>query len=102
MWKTKPDYINTELRNGVLVPTDLKQEGWVPNQDVDVKEVVFLFGEKSSVNNNELQVTLLSAQNEEVPQIDTGVDESIIIVIIIAIGAIGAAIFFLKGYRKSP
>ena len=102
VWKTKPDYIETELRNGVLVPTNLKQDGWVPSQDVDVKEVVFLFGEKSSVSNNELQVTLLSAQNEEVPQIDTEGDESIIIVIIIAIGAIGAAIFFLKGYRKSP
>ncbi len=101
IWKTKPDYMDTELRNGVLVPTDLKQHGWIPNQDVDVKEVVFLFGEKSMISNDELQVTLLSAQNE-VPQIESEGDESIIIVIIIAAGAIGAAIFFLKGYRKSP
>ena len=103
IWKTEPDYIDTELRNDVLVPTNLKQHGWVPDQNIEqVKEVVFLFGEKTQVSNNELKVTLLSAQNNPQPEIQTDSDESIIILVIIAIGAIGAAIFFLKGYRKSP
>lgn len=103
IWKTEPDYIDTELRNGILVPTNLKQLGWIPDQSLNqTKEAVFLFGEKSQVNNNELKVTLLSAQNNSQPEIMTESDESIIILGIIAVGAIGAAIFFLKGYRKSP
>ena len=102
VWKTEPAYIDTELRNDILVPTNLKQQGWIPDQSTEVKEVVFLFGEKNQVGNNELKVTLLSAQNNPQPEIQTDSDESIIILGIIAAGAIGAAIFFLKGYRKSP
>jgi hypothetical protein len=34
------------------------------------------------------------------PKIETSFDESIVIVIIISVIAIGAAIYYLKGYRK--
>lgn len=103
IWKTEPDYIDTELRNGILIPTNLKQLGWIPDQSNNqTKEAVFLFGEKTKVSKDELKITLLSAQNETESEIKENTDESIIILGIIAVGAIGAAIFFLKGYRKSP
>ena len=101
--KTIPDFIDTELRNGVLVPTNLKQFGWVPDQNSEeMKEVVFLFGEKTSANENELKIILDSAQNNVEPKTQEEFDESLVVVGIIAAGAIGAAIFFLKGYRKGP
>ena len=104
--KTNPGFIDTELKNGVLVPINLKQFGWVPDQNSEnMKEVVFLFGEERSANTNELKITLLSAQDNSQDTGENSADESsesLIILGIIAAGAAGAAIFFLKGYRKSP
>lgn len=101
--KTNPGFIDTELRNGVLVPTNLSQWGWVPDQNSEnMKEIVFLFGQEASASENELKITLASAQDNTKSSTTEEIDESIIVVGIIAAGAIGAAIFFLKGYRKSP
>ena len=100
---TEPDFVDTELRNGIIVPTNLKQSGWVPDQNSEnMKEIVFLFGEETSVNENELKILFNSAQDNGEPETQEEFDESLIVVGIIAVGAIGAAIFFLKGYRKGP
>jgi len=59
------------------------------------KENIFL--EKISINENELKFSL-SEKNMQTNKIE--LDESIIIVGIITIISIGAAIFYLKGYKK--
>ncbi len=96
LW-TSPGDIDSENSNGTLVPTDLGQTGWIQNQDSGrIKGMVFLFGERTSVDSGELLISF-SPVPEKVPGIT---DESMIIVGVIAAGAIGAAVFFLKGYKK--
>ena len=62
----------------------------------------YLFGESVSINENELKFSLSKDgfQTEEIESEKTESEESIIIVSIIAIISIGAAIFYLKGYKK--
>ena len=57
----------------------------------------YIFGEKTSVNKEELKFSLGGTQllAEKIK-----FDESIVVVIIITIVAIAAALFYLKGYKK--
>ena len=56
-----------------------------------------IFGDTTTVNENELKFSL-GGNNIQSKEIE--LDESIIVVGIIAIVSIGAAIFYLKGYKK--
>ena len=98
---TNPPALETEMINGVMIPTDLKKEGWIlDNSSESTKEAMYIFGEESSINNNEMKIVLSSALDNTEP-IPENSDESLIIVGIIVAGSIAAAIFFLKGYKKS-
>ena len=57
----------------------------------------YIFGERVSINENELKFSL-SEKNMQSNEME--LDESIIVVGIITIISIGAAIFYLKGYKK--
>ena len=99
--KTEPGFIDTEIRNGITIPADLKQFGWLPDQSTqDAKQIIFLFGEKDRVSSDDLKIILSSADSTTYTQENE--IESLVIVGIISAGAIGAAIFFLKGYKKAP
>ena len=99
---TDPPAVQTEIKNDVAIPTDFKKAGWVIDASSEsTKEAMYLFGDGFSVNSNEMKITLVSSLDDADP-VPENSDESLIIVGIIIVGAIAAAIFFLKGYKKSP
>ena len=89
------------------MPTELNNEGWVFDpQKGDVIQGKYIFGESVEIIDNKLEFVLTENElpSSEIQNDDQQLDEiqveEIIIVIIIAILSIGAAIFYLKGYKK--
>lgn len=95
----KGSIVPTQTIDGEKIPTDLTKHGWVFDPENGEKiQGKYIFGKDLSVKENSLQFSIggQNSPNEK----ETSFDESIIILIIIIIGGIGAAIFFLKGYRN--
>ena len=94
----KGDIIPTQNIDGIEMPTELTKNGWIfdPQKGKTIQGK-YIFGESTSVNENELKFSLggNNLQSKEIK-----LDESIAVVIIITIVSIGAAIFYLKGYKK--
>jgi len=92
----KGNIIPTQNIDGIEMPTEFTTEGWIfdPNKGEQIQGK-FIFGERDSINEEELQFSL-GGDNMKYEE----PDESIIVVGIIAIVSIGAAIFYLKGYKK--
>lgn len=96
---TEPGYVDTEVRGGVTIPSDLTQSGWISGHDSGgIREVLFLFGEETSVKSRSLSIALESRGD-----VSGGQDwqEPLVIIGIIAAAA-GAAAFFLNGYKRPP
>ncbi len=94
----KGHIIPTQMIDGIKMPTEITKKGWIFDpEDGQQIQGKYIFGESVSINENELKFSLggNSIQSKEIE-----FDESIIVVIIIAIVSIGAAIFYLKGYKK--
>jgi len=92
----KGDIIPTQNIDGIEMPTELTKNGWIFDpQKGNTIQGKYIFGESTSVNENELKFSLggNNLQSKEA-------DESIAVVIIITIVSIGTAIFYLKGYKK--
>ena len=94
----KGNIIPTQNVDGIEIPNEITKEGWIfdPQKGQQIQGK-FIFGERSSINEEELQFSL-GGDNIKYQESET--DESIIVVGIIAIVSIGAAIFYLKGYKK--
>ena len=92
----KGNIIPTQNIDGIQMPTEFTTEGWIfdPRKGEQIQGK-FIFGERDSINEEELQFSL-GGDNIKYEE----PDESIIVVGIIAIVSIGAAIFYLKGYKK--
>jgi hypothetical protein len=89
--------IPTQIIDNEKIPTDVTKEGWIFDPDEGQRiQGKYIFGEKTSVNNEELKFSL-SGKNIQSKEIK--LDESILI-IIISIIAVAVAIFYLKGYKK--
>ena len=91
--------IPTQMIDGIEIPIEITKKGWVfdPQKGEQIQGK-YIFGESTSINENELKFSLGGSNlqyNEEIK-----LDESITVVIIITIISIGAAIFYLKGYKK--
>jgi hypothetical protein len=82
----------------VEIPTEITKNGWIfdPKEGTQIQGK-YIFGENTSIDENELKFSL-KGNNDQIKE--TGLDESITIVTIITIISIGAAIFYLKGYKK--
>ena len=94
----KGDIIPTQKMDGMEMPMEITKKGWIFDpQRGETIQGKFIFGESISVNENELKFTL---GGNNLQSKDIELDESIVVVIIITIGSIGAAIFYLKGYKK--
>ena len=90
--------VPTQIIDNEKIPTDITKHGWVFDpEEGQVIQGKYLFGEKASVNYKELEFSFravnLQAEKQEF-------DESIVVVVIITIVAIGAALFYLKGYKR--
>ena len=90
--------IPTQTIDNEEIPLEITKEGWVfdPKEGQRIQGK-YIFGEKTTVTNQELQFSL-GGENLQIEKQE--LDESIIVVIIITIVAIAAAIFYLKGYKK--
>ena len=84
--------------DGIEMPTEITKNGWIfdPKNGTQIQGK-YIFGERQSINENELRFSL-SEKNMQTNEME--LDESIIVVGIITIISIGAAIFYLKGYKK--
>ena len=94
----KGHIIPTQMIDDIKMPTELTKAGWVfdPEEGQQIQGK-YIFGESTSVNENELEFSL-GGSNLQSKEIE--LDESIIVVAIIAIVSVGAAMFYLKGYKK--
>ena len=91
------DLIPTQIIDGEKIPKEFTK-GWVFDPDGGEKiQGKFIFGRDSSITNKDLEFSL--ADNSQQKQ-ESSFDESIVILVIIIVGGIGAAVYFLKGYKK--
>jgi hypothetical protein len=94
----KGDIIPTQKIDGMEMPIEITKKGWVFDpQRGETIQGKFIFGESISINENEMKFSL-GGSNLQSKEIE--LDESIVVLIIITIVSIGAAIFYLKGYKK--
>ena len=94
----KGNTIPTQTIDGMEIPTEITKNGWIfdPKEGTQIQGK-YIFGENTSIDENEIKFSL-KGNNDQIKE--TGLDESITIVTIITIISIGAAIFYLKGYKK--
>jgi len=94
----KGHIIPTQMIDGMKMPTEITKKGWVfdPQEGQQIQGK-YIFGESTSVNENELEFSL-GGSNIQFKETESS--ESIIVVTIIVIVSIGAAVFYLKGYKK--
>jgi hypothetical protein len=88
-----------EVIDGEKIPIEITKKGWIFDpQEGERIQGKYIFGEDNVITVNDLEFSL---EGDEISPIDgPKFDDSIIILGIIIIGGIGAAIFFLKGYKK--
>ena len=89
--------VPTQIIDDEKFPTDISKQGWIfdPESGESI-QAKYIFGQDNIVSKDNLVFTI----GEEIKESQVEFDESIIVVIIIAIVAIGAALFYLKGYKK--
>ncbi len=94
----KGNIIPTQNIDGIEIPMEITKKGWVFDPQEGQKiQGKYIFGENISVNEDELKFSL---GGNDIQFKETESKESIIVGIIIAIVSLGAAIFYLKGYKK--
>ena len=94
----KGNIIPTVTVDEIEIPTEITKNGWIFDPKNGTKiQGKYIFGEKTSINENELTFSL-SEKNMQTNEME--LDESIVVVGIITIISIGAAVFYLKGYKK--
>ena len=93
----KGNIVPTQVIDDEKFPTDISKQGWIfdPESGESI-QAKYIFGQDNIVSKDNLVFTI----GEEIKESQVEFDESIIVVIIIAIVAIGAALFYLKGYKK--
>ena len=94
----KGNIIPTTTIDEIEIPTEVTKNGWIfdPKNGTQIQGK-YIFGGKVSINENELTFSL----NEKNMQTNEAeLDESITILGVIVIISIGAAVFYLKGYKK--
>ena len=91
------DLIPTQIIDGEKIPKEFTK-GWVFDPDGGEKiQGKFIFGRDSSITNKDLEFSLADSSQQKQ---ESSFDESIVILVIIIVGGIGAAVYFLKGYKK--
>jgi len=93
--------VPTQIIDNEKIPTDITKEGWIFDPEEGQRiQGKYIFGEKVSVNKEELKFSLGGSQLQNIQSETVEFDESIVVVIIITIVAIATVIFYLKGYKK--
>ena len=100
--KINGDIVPSQIVDDEKIPTDVSNPGWVFDpQEGQRIQGKYIFGEEESINKEDLKFSLGEGVLKPTPPIETGdFDESVVVVIIITIGAIATALFYLKGYAR--
>jgi len=97
----KGNIVPTQIIDNEKIPTDISKGGWIFDPEEGQRiQGKYIFGEKVSVNKEELKFSLGGTQLQTVKSEIVEFDESIIVIIIITIVSIAAAVYYLKGYKK--
>jgi len=92
------DLLPTQIIDGEKIPTEITKKGWIFDPEEGERiQGKYIFGQEESIYASDL---IFSLEGEKTTAEGPMLDESMIILVIIIIGGIGAAIFFLKGYKK--
>lgn len=96
--KVRGNIVPTQIIEGEKIPTEITKEGWIFDPEEGERiQGKYIFGQEDSISSDDLIFVI----GDEVSSIEESkFDESLIVLIIIIVGGIGAAIFFLKGYKK--
>jgi hypothetical protein len=95
----KGNIVPTQIIDNEKIPTDITKEGWIFDpQEGQMIQGKYIFGEETSVNKEKLKFSIGDDKVNQDKKIE--LDESIIVVTIISLVAVGAALFYLKGYKK--
>ena len=105
--QVRTNIVPTVLNNGERFP-DFRNDGWFFDQESGNKiEATYLFGKEFSVDDHELIFTVVPLGDQESVEDGIEIVESqeidfiqILVLIAIIMAAIGAAVYYLKGYRK--
>ncbi len=92
----QPPFVDTTQIDGDNIPADLTQSGWVDNQDKRQGELIFLFGQDTSVVSGDLVLL----PYPDTPPGEPLPGESYVVIAAIVAAAAAAAVFFLRGYKK--
>jgi hypothetical protein len=108
---TQVDTIKSNVITKLTNVEDLSQTGWFfSSTSYDMIDARFLFGEATSVSTDKLVMELgpRDTQNEndffsvqDIRVGDQNPNEQYIILAVIVAAAIGAALFYLKGYKRN-
>ncbi|MCH8914640.1 MAG: hypothetical protein IIA82_02150 [Thaumarchaeota archaeon] len=97
----KGNIVPTQIIDNEKIPTDISKGGWIFDPEEGQRiQGKYIFGEKVSVNKEELKFSLGGIQLQTVKSEIVEFDESFIVISIITIVAIAAAVYYLKGYKK--
>ena len=97
----KGNIVPTQIIDNEKIPTDISKGGWIFDPEEGQRiQGKYIFGEKVSVNKEELKFSLGGTQLQTIKSEIVEFDESIIVIIIITIISIAAAVYYLKGYKK--
>jgi len=89
--------IPTQIVDGEKIPTEITRKGWIFDPEKGERiQGKYIFGQEKSIYDSDL---VFSLKGDKIVE-NSKFDESVIILGVIVIGSIGAAVFFLKGYRK--
>ena len=97
----KGSILSTQIIDNEKIPVDVTKEGWVFDPEEGQRiQGKYIFGKEVSVSKEELKFSLGGSQLQTTPPEKMETDESIIVIVIITVIAVGAALFYLKGYKK--
>lgn len=99
---TNTNVIDTIEKNNQTIPADISKSGWLFNSKSGNKiEAMYLFGEDFSVKRQDLIMTLGENENNSIGGVNLPKMSEMYILIGIGVVAAGAAVYYLKGFRKS-
>jgi hypothetical protein len=91
--------IPTQIIDGEKIPIEITKKGWIFDPEKGERiQGKYIFGQEKSIFASDV---VFSLEGEKIKTIEgPKFDESLIILVVIIIGGVGAAVFFLKGYKK--
>jgi len=97
---TNTHVIDSIVKNNQTVPADITKSGWFFNSESGKKiEMLYLFGNDFSVKRQDLVMTL--GDSGSAGSMNLPATNEVYILIGIGAAAAGAAIYYLKGFRKN-